>query len=126
MYRYTDITGVDTGPKQGVSTGYAYFFIIFESIGNFFLLNLFVGVLFMNFEAAQRDEIESLLLDGEELKWVDMMKMICDSKPEVIKTPKNKLSQYMYKFTKADTKFDLIIMICIILNMVSMAMTYEG
>ena len=59
-----------------------------------------------------------MLLDGEELKWVDMMKMICDSKPEIIKTPNNKLSKYLYKFTKAETKFDFFIMICIILNMV--------
>jgi hypothetical protein len=34
-------------------------------------------VLFLSFEKAQRDEKESMLLDGDEIKWVDMMKMIC-------------------------------------------------
>jgi hypothetical protein len=97
MYAYTDITGEATGPKQGVSPINAYFFIAFVFIGNFFFINLFVGVLFMNFEAAQRDEKEALLLDGDEMKWVDMMKMIINTKPEIIKTPKNRLSQWMYK-----------------------------
>lgn len=92
MYTYTDITGEETGPKPGETPLNAYFFIIFVFIGNFFFINLFVGVLFMNFEAAQRDEKEALLLDGDEMKWVDMMKMIVNSKPEIIKTPKYKLS----------------------------------
>lgn len=32
----------------------------------------------------------------------------------------------MYKFTKAESKFDFFIMICIILNMVQMAINFEG
>ena len=32
----------------------------------------------------------------------------------------------MYAFTKGESKFDFFIMICIILNMVQMALTYEG
>jgi hypothetical protein len=55
-------------------------------------MNLFVGVIFMNFEAAQRDEAEALLLDRKEAGWVDMMKMIISTRPEIIKTPKNKIS----------------------------------
>jgi len=30
----------------------AYFFIVFVFIGSFFFMNLFVGVIFMNFEEA--------------------------------------------------------------------------
>lgn len=32
----------------------------------------------------------------------------------------------MYQHTKADSKFDIIIMVCIILNMLSMAISFEG
>lgn len=80
------------GPKHGASPINAYFFVAFVFIGSFFFMNLFVGVLFMNFEAAQRDEKEALLLDGDEMKWVDMMKMIINTKPEIVKTPKNRIS----------------------------------
>ena len=55
-----------------------------------------------------------------------MLKMITDAKPEIIKIPKNRISKFMYNFTKAESKFDFFIMICIILNMVQMAMTFEG
>jgi hypothetical protein len=30
-----------------------------------------------------------MLLDGDEIKWVDMMKMILQEKPEIIKIPTN-------------------------------------
>jgi hypothetical protein len=52
MYAYGDATGVDTGPKPGASVGNNYFFVAFVFIGNFFFLNLFVGVLFLSFEKA--------------------------------------------------------------------------
>lgn len=126
MYHYTDITGISTGPKEGQSQINAYFFIIFVFVGNFFLMNLFVGVLFMNFERAQRDEREALLLDGNEVKWVDMMKMILTTQPEILKTPKNKISMWAHNVTRADSNFDVFIMICIVLNMILMAITFEG
>lgn len=88
-------------------------------------MNLFVGVIFMNFEAAQRDEREALLLESNEVQWVDMMRMILNTKPEIIKTPKNKVSQWIYERTKAETKFDFFVMTCIIINMLTMAMNFE-
>lgn len=55
-----------------------------------------------------------------------MMKMIVGTKPEIIKIPKNRISRTVYEYVKPETKFDFFIMICIILNMVQMAMTFEG
>lgn len=55
-----------------------------------------------------------------------MMKMIINTKPEIIKTPKNIISQFLYKYTKPESKFDFFIMICIILNMLQMAINFEG
>lgn len=118
MYKYTDITTIETGPIQNFSPMNAYFWVGFVFIGAFFFMNLFVGVLFMNFEAAQKDEAAALLLDRDEVRWVDMMKMIVSTKPEIIKVPKNKISQTVYEYVKPETKFDFFIMACIILNMI--------
>ena len=52
MYAYTDITELEKGPKPGAAPFNAYFFVGFIFVGTFFFMNLFVGVLFMNFEAA--------------------------------------------------------------------------
>lgn len=126
MYNYCDATGVETGPKPGAGILNAYFFIFFVFVGSFFFMNLFVGVLFLNFEKAQRDEKEAMLLDGDEIKWVDMMKMICQEKPEIIKIPKNPVSRYFYFLVRDEGPFANFIMACIILNIFSMAAIFEG
>lgn len=55
-----------------------------------------------------------------------MMKMILNTKPEIIKRPKNFMSVWIHEKTKSETWFDIIIMVCIVLNMLLMAITYEG
>lgn len=52
MYAYSDATGLETGPKPGAGIINAFFFIGFVFVGSFFFLNLFTGVLFLNFEKA--------------------------------------------------------------------------
>jgi MFS family permease len=126
MYQYTDAVGIAVGPKPGGGILNAYFFVFFVWVGNFFFINLFVGVLFLNFEKAQRDEKEAMLLDGDEVKWVDMMKMICGERPEIIKIPKNPVRKWFYELIRDDGPFGNIIMACIILNIFTMAATFEG
>ena len=56
LYRAMDASAVDYGPvyeSQKVNGG---FFIVFMLIGNFFLMNFFVGVLFLKYEQASRRE----------------------------------------------------------------------
>jgi len=89
-------------------------------------MNLFVGVIFNEFEAAQREEEESRYLKDDEIKWIDMIKMILKTRPEIIKRPKNKVSVYLYEKTKGETPFDITIMTCIVLNMILMAISFEG
>ena len=126
MYAYSDATGVETGPKPGAGIINAFFFIFFVFVGKFFFLNLFTGVLFMNFEKAQRDEKDAMHLDGEEVRWVDMMKMICDEQPEIVKIPKGKFRRWCFDFVDDEGGFANFIMACIILNIFSMAATFEG
>jgi hypothetical protein len=67
-----------------------------------------------------------MLLDGDEVKWVDMMKMICDEQPEIVKVPKNKIRRMAFDFTRDEGPFANFIMTCIILNIFTMAATFEG
>ena len=66
------------------------------------------------------------MLKDDEIKWVDMMKMIVKARPEINKRPRNKYSEWLHEKTKGETKFDAFIMVCIVLNMVQMALNYEG
>ena len=56
MYQAIDVTKKDNGPKELASPGQAGFFIVFILIGAFFFLNFFIGVLFLKYEQARKEE----------------------------------------------------------------------
>lgn len=56
MLQAVDVTGEDKGPKYENSPENAYFFVIFILLGSFFLLNFFIGVLFLKYTQAQKEE----------------------------------------------------------------------
>jgi hypothetical protein len=66
-------------------------------------------------------------MKDKEMKWVDMMKMIIKANPDLETTnvPKNKFRKKLH-YMVTRNKFDIIIMTCIVLNMIQMALPYEG
>lgn len=52
MLQSIDSTGIDEGPDVEASYAYIYFYILFIFIGSFFLLNFFIGVLFLEYAKA--------------------------------------------------------------------------
>lgn len=52
MFQALDLTGPDKGPTYNDSLGYMLYFIAFILIGSFFLLNFFIGVLFLEYNKA--------------------------------------------------------------------------
>ena len=52
MFHALDVTGPDKGPLYNESMGFAIYFILFILIGSFFLLNFFIGVLFLEYNKA--------------------------------------------------------------------------
>ena len=56
MYQSIDVTKRDNGPKKLASPAYSLFFIVFILIGSFFFLNFFIGVLFLKYEQARKEE----------------------------------------------------------------------
>ena len=54
MYQAVDMVDTDKGPQFNSTPFAAYYFVAFIFIGTFFFLNFFIGVLFLNFKAAQK------------------------------------------------------------------------
>jgi hypothetical protein len=52
MYNAINSVGENLGPKLNATPANGYFFVIFVLIGSFLFLNLFVGVIFKEFEDA--------------------------------------------------------------------------
>ena len=127
MYQVVDSQGEETGPQINSSHFYAYFFVIFIFVCTFFFLNFLAGVIFMNFQEAQRAELASLWMEKKEINWVDILKLIVEAKPnlETTTVPKNPILKFLHKFVTSK-QFETVIMICIPLNVIQMAFTYEG
>ena len=56
MHQAQDATDVDKGPIENNNPLYAYFFIAFMLIGSYFFLNFFIGVLFVKYKEAEKNE----------------------------------------------------------------------
>ena len=56
MSQAMDITREGQGPAYQNNVKQAVFFIVFVIVGNFFFLNFFIGVLFLNYVEAQKRE----------------------------------------------------------------------
>lgn len=70
MYQALDATGIDQGPEFEHQIYYGYFFILFILIGSFFFLNFMIGVLFLKYTQAQKEEIKSF--SQEQMNWMDI------------------------------------------------------
>lgn len=70
MYQALDIVGLDKGPLLENQPYQAGFFILFILVGSFFLLNFFIGVLFLKYTQADRAEKKGF--KDEHLDWMEM------------------------------------------------------
>ena len=70
MLQSINVVGIDKGPKQENAKRYMIFFVVFILLGSFFFLNFFIGVLFMKFNAAQREEQKGFT--SKDLGWMDI------------------------------------------------------
>ena len=115
------------GSVKNSSTYMAYYFLIFILIGSMFLINLFAGVIFLNYHDAEKKEKKNKELTEDQQKWTEVQKLIAkeDLDYALIKEPDNKIKKFLYHVIQSNY-FDFFILACIIANIVIMALSYEG
>lgn len=97
-------------------------------MGSFLLINLFTGVICYYFENATKNEMRrgNILLTVEQENWIELQKMTITVKLGLIKRrPKNYLRARFFDLVES-TRFDALIMLIIVLNVITMAMVFEG
>ncbi|RVE58046.1 hypothetical protein OJAV_G00205230 [Oryzias javanicus] len=117
---------VDSGEKQGDQPDfernlkmYSYF-VVFIIFGSFFTLNLFIGVIIDNFNQ-QKKKISITY----QKKYYNAMKKLGSKKPQKpIPRPSNKIQGFIFDIITKQA-FDIVIMILIWLNMVTMMVETE-
>ena len=128
VYQAVDCTDVDQGPKKGASWYYAYYYVVFLFFGSMFFLNLFVGVLYENFQKVQKQEtltFQGVMLTENEMNWLDVMKLIVKAKPDYYtRTIPETVWRKKVHDLVTSTIFEVITSIIIVLNMIQMAMLY--
>uniref|UniRef100_A0A674JJI1 Sodium channel protein n=1 Tax=Terrapene triunguis TaxID=2587831 RepID=A0A674JJI1_9SAUR len=121
MYAAVDSRGVEEQPKKEYNLYMYLYFVVFIIFGSFFTLNLFVGVIIDNFNQ-QKKKIsgQDIFMTEEQRKYYNAMKKLGSKKPQKpIPRPLNKYQGFLFDIVTSQA-FDVIIMILICLNMISM------
>ena len=123
-----DANDPEVGPEFMASSTNGIFFIVFILVGSLFLMNMFVGVIFVQFTEEQRLEKQKrfYMVTDDQMRWMMVQDIIVNAEPnfDVMLRPKGKFRIWVFKFIHSKT-FEFVIMTFIILNIATMAMNYE-
>lgn len=92
-------------------------------------MNMFVGVLCNQFVEAKENASpeRNYFISSQQKKWINYQSLIFKTnyaKPQA-KTPQNKFRAIIFKMVKHQI-FDIFLMICIVSNIISLGLNYEG
>ena len=71
MYQATASRGIDLVPRELSNEYICFFFVAFIIVANFFLLNLFVGVVISTYNREKETLGKNFLLTEKQRKWLE-------------------------------------------------------
>ncbi|XP_065555192.1 sodium channel protein type 4 subunit alpha isoform X2 [Lathamus discolor] len=121
MYAAVDSRLIEEQPVYEINLYMYIYFVIFIIFGAFFTLNLFIGVIIDNFNQQKKKfGGKDIFMTEEQKKYYNAMKKLGSKKPQKpIPRPANKFQGMAYTLVTKQV-FDIVIMILICLNMVTM------
>ncbi|KAJ8012814.1 hypothetical protein DPEC_G00046780 [Dallia pectoralis] len=126
MYAAVDSRSLNEQPDYENNLYMYLYFVVFIVFGSFFTLNLFIGVIIDNFNQQKRKMSQDIFMTEEQKKYYNAMKKLGSKKPQrPIPRPLNKLQGFVFDCVTSQA-FDIVIMILICLNMVTMMVETEN
>ena len=127
MYAGTDATDPGMQPLRDNAQFFVImFFILFEVVGCFFVVNLFVGVVIDNFNKMKDEMGDNFLLTETQKQWVELQRSMMGLRLKpLVKPPAEPARHSVWNFVRHKW-FDASIMACIVLNTCTMAMSSFG
>ncbi|KAM4602262.1 sodium channel protein type 2 subunit alpha-like [Polymixia lowei] len=120
MYAAVDSRNLEDQPEYEVNLYMYLYFVIFIIFGSFFTLNLFIGVIIDNFNQQKKKMSQDIFMTEEQKKYYNAMKKLGSKKPQKpIPRPANAFQGCVFDCITKQA-FDIVIMILICLNMVTM------
>ena len=126
MLAGVDARGVDMQPVENNEPAWVAFFIAFQVLGGFFLLNMFVGVVIDSFTRLRAEGSDNFFLTPAQVEWVRTQTLLQQMRPRPRPLrPRSKWPARLYDVVTAPS-FDVFIMGAILTNTVVMAMQFFG
>jgi len=124
MYNGVDARSPELAPQRDYQPAMAFFFVAFEVIANFFILNLFVGIILDNFAqlSSESGDGGSATMTKAQKMWVKTQQKL-QGAAEPAKAnyyPEDENRAMVYKVVERE-EFEWLIMGVIVMNAVSMA-----
>jgi len=128
MYAAIDARSADLAPERDSNPWAGLFFVAFFIISNFFLLNLFVGVVIVNFSKV-KEKIDGLaFLTPEQREWVEAQRAMLNLRPDVLLLRPRDAFGWRKKLDALvrSNEFEYFIGACIAVNVVVIGLEYDG
>ena len=124
MYNGVDARSPELAPKRDNNPPIAFFFVAFEVVANFFILNLFVGIILDNFAqlSSETGDGGSGLMTKAQKMWVKTQRRLQSSSEPAKEDyyPEDQNRRTAYKIVERE-EFEWFIMGIIVLNAITMA-----
>ncbi|KAJ9468458.1 Sodium channel protein 60E [Diplonema papillatum] len=128
MYRCIDAVSPDEVPRRDHNPAVGIFFIVFVIVGSFFVLNLFVGFVIFNFAKVKGEEdgTAGVGVTDEQKLWMETQTMMLNFRPIIkMPVPPQPWRRRLHRVCQS-ANLEILIGICIILNIGVMGMEYHG
>jgi hypothetical protein len=117
-----DATGPGLQPRPMAKPMHAFYFVVFLSLGGFYALSLFVGVIIHNFKLIQEKHTGySALVTEDQQMWVNGLWVAIKTKPVFAsKAPRHPYLRKLFHIVESET-FDNLMMFFICANVLTLA-----
>eukprot|EP01063_Lacrimia_lanifica_P034752 TRINITY_DN6504_c1_g1_i1.p1 TRINITY_DN6504_c1_g1~~TRINITY_DN6504_c1_g1_i1.p1 ORF type:complete len:2507 (+),score=883.60 TRINITY_DN6504_c1_g1_i1:217-7737(+) len=125
MHLGMDAVGPDKAPVKMNQPWMSLYFILFIVIGSFFVINLFVGVLIDQYNAARdRNQLEKYVgLTQSQINWVEVQEVILDNTPKMNKQDMSEWRKHLFQVVQHQY-FHSFITVAVAVNVLVMAVEH--
>jgi hypothetical protein len=129
MFSYMDADDPSNGPTRFVNYYIYIYILLFMLISHMFLMDLFVGVIFFQFQQEQEKENKKSfrMVTDDQASWILMQRLIQKAKPgfDIPMPPKSKFRLKFFEMVTSNA-FESFVLVAIFLNIIAMSIIYDG
>jgi hypothetical protein len=125
LYRSVDISSVDEAPIRDNMMVAALYWVVFVVVVNFFISNLFVGMIVDTFVRVKRYVEGSALLTNSQQKWLQVYRLMYHTSPSPVHRPRHAgcFRNWLFDII-THPNFETAVSVLICINVLVMAMYY--